>query len=209
MLEAHADEVDKRYLPMRKAILERDKHTCVFCGFKAKKYQELHHLDDDHGHNAAANLVTACSFCHLDFHLALAGIKNAGLIIWCPELSQAAINNVSRAIFIAVANKGAQEDAARTLYNSLESRAAITEEQLGKGASNPTAIAQGLLSISPEAYESRGERLHGFRMLPRMTAFSKQIAYWQSDEKIFGALPDRKWESLLAQSSQKVEEAEA
>lgn len=197
MLDSHAGEADRRYATIRAAVLKRDRYTCAFCGFAAKKYQEIHHLDDNHGNNAPANLATACPLCHAAFHLGMVGIKNAGLIIWCPEYSQAEINTLSRAIFVAVENKGVQEDAARTLYNALETRAIVTEERLGKGASSPAAFGKGLLDLKPEAYATRGERLHGFRLLPRRAAFHGPIAYWASEPKLFGKYPDEKWERLL------------
>lgn len=197
MLDVHADETDTRYQAVREQVLKRDDHRCGYCNFKAEKYQEIHHADDDHGHNDLSNLVTACPFCHMDFHLAMAGIRNAGVIIWCPEHTQAELNNLARAIFIAVANKGAYEDAARTLYNGFETRASVIEEYLFKGASNPSNFGQGLLNMSAKGMETLEERLHGIRMLPRMNAFSKQIAYWQSEKNLFGKLTDKDWEGIL------------
>lgn len=197
MLDSHADETDTRYHAVRSQVLDRDNHTCAYCGFKAEKYQEVHHLDDDHGHNNLENLVVACAFCHIDFHLAMAGIRNAGVMIFCPEYTQADLNNLVRAIFIAVANKGVHEDAARTLYNGLETRASVIEESLFKGASSPSNYGQGLLNMPPEACATQIDRLGGVRLLPRMNAFAKQIAYWQSDENLFGAIPDKNWDKVL------------
>lgn len=196
MLDTHTDESDKRYAQIRPGILERDNHTCQFCGFKASKFQEIHHLDDDHGNNKSSNLVTACCLCHMCFHLGMAGTKDTGSIIWCPEIPQAELNGLCRAIFVAVSNRGKHEDAARKLYESLEARAAVIKEELGEFASNPNSIAQAFVEMTPEQYASRGQRLPGLRLLPKMAAFQKQIAYWQSEPKVYGAFPDGKWESL-------------
>ena len=209
MLDVHADESDKRYHAIRQTVLERDSYTCQYCAFKADRYQEIHHIDHDHGHNQLSNLNTACAFCHMDFHLGMAGIRNAGLIIWCPEHTQADLNNLVRAIFIAVANNGVHEAAARSLYQGLETRASAIEEYLGKGASSPSAIGQAFLKISEKAYATRDERLEGLRLLPKMNAFGKQIAYWQSDVKLFGALADKEWERLLPAPQPTQESAEA
>lgn len=197
MLDVHADESDKRYHAVRQMVLERDHCTCQYCGFKAERYQEINHLDDDHGHNQLSNLVTACTFCHMSFHLGMAGIRNAGIIVWCPEHSQADLNNLVRAIFIAVANKGVHEAAARTLYLGLETRASAIEEYLGKCASSPSALGQALLNMNEEAASTRAERLEGLRLLPRMNVFGKQIAYWQTDADVFGAFEDKVWETVL------------
>lgn len=186
-LDWHAGEADVPLQALRRAVLKRDKQTCAFCGFKSQKFQEVHHLDHDHENTDLANLVTACPFCHLCFHLGLAGIKKAGTVVWCPESDQATLNNLARSIFVAVAAGGRREDAARSLYNSLESRAVVTEEHLGTGASDPARLGQGMLAISVDARATLAERLHGFRLLPRMPAFPKQVQFWLAEEARLGA----------------------
>lgn len=202
MIDTHADESDKRYSSVRSAILERDDHSCCFCGFRALKYQEIHHLDDNHGNNNPANLATACCLCHLCFHLGMAGIRNAGSIIWCPELTQASINNLCRSIFVAVSNNGKHEEAARKLNESLESRAALIKEELGDGAINPGSIGQAFLEMTDEQYATRDKRMPGLRLLPRMAAFGKQVAYWKTDQAIYGSLVDGDWDKLLPVAEQ-------
>lgn len=201
MLDTHADEADKRYTSIRSTILERDDYTCGFCELRAQKFQEVHHLDDDHGNNAPSNLATACCFCHLCFHLGMAGLRNAGTIIWCPEISQAELNNLCRAIFVAVANHGKHEDAARKLYESLCSREAIIKEELGEGASNPGSLGQAFLEMTQEQYETRNDRMPGLRLLPKMNAFGKQIAFWQSEPSAYGNLADSEWDKLIPVSA--------
>lgn len=208
MLDTHADEADKRYMSIRSTVLERDDHTCGFCGLRALKFQEVHHLDDDHGNNAPKNLLTTCCLCHLCFHLGMAGIRNAGTIIWCPEVGQADLNNLCRAIFVAVANHGSHENSARKLYESLSSRDAIIKEELGDGASNPGSLGQAFLEMTPDQYDSRNDRMPGLRLLPRMTAFGKQIAYWQSEPSAYGNLADGEWAKLLPASAAEIEQPE-
>lgn len=205
MLDTHADEADRRYIAVRSTILERDDQTCGFCGFRALKFQEVHHLDDNHGNNAPKNLLTACCLCHLCFHLGMAGIKDAGTIVWCPEIPQADLNNLCRSIFVAVANRGKHEDAARKLYESLEARAAIIREELGEGACNPGSIGQAFLEMTDEQYGTRNKRLPGLRLLPKMSAFGKQIAFWQSDPLAYGSLADNDWVKLLPNEPEPVE----
>lgn len=196
MLDTHADEADKRFVQVRQSILERDHHACRFCNFRSLKYQEVHHVDDNHGNNRPDNLMTACCLCHLCFHLGMAGIRKAGTVIWCPEITQADISNLCRSIFVAVSNRGKYEEPARKLYQSLEARAAIVKEELGDGAADPGYIGQAFLEMSAEQYASRGQRLPGLRLLPKMSAFGKQIAYWQSEPNAYGKLTDVDWDKL-------------
>lgn len=191
MMDVHADEHDKRYLDVREKVLQRDDYSCVFCLFRSTRYQHVHHVDDDHGNNTMNNLVTACPLCHQCFHLGMAGIRKSGIIVWLPEISQGALNNLCRGIFVAVQNAGQHEQAARSLYGAFESRAAIIEQELGPGSSNPAAFGQAFLHMSEEQYAARGKRLSAIRLLPRMQAFGAEIAYWQSDA--FGSILDSDW----------------
>jgi intracellular multiplication protein IcmJ len=197
MMDEHAGEADKRYVAVRDQVLARDDYTCSFCGFRASKWQEVHHVDDDHSNNKLSNLKTACCLCHQCFHLGFAGVRRAGTIIWLPEIDQADLNNVVRAIFVAISTGRQQEQGARSLYEALESRAGLVEQALGQGASNPAAIGQAFLEMTDEQYASRNERLGGLRLLARMQAFGKQIAYWQSDRAAFGAFSDADWPTIF------------
>lgn len=193
MQDAHAGEHDRRFDQVRETVLQRDDYTCRFCAFRAVKWQEVHHRDDDHANNKPGNLLTACCFCHQCHHLGLAGVKRRGVIIWCPEIEQADLNNVCRAIFVAVANGGVHEGAARSAYSALLARSSDIEQALGTVFSNPAAIGQGFLEMTEEQYAARGEQLAGARLLPRMQAFGEQIAYWQHDPAVFGSLADADW----------------
>lgn len=210
MSDVHAGEADARYLKIRKEILERDDHTCAFCGFRALRFQEMHHLDDDHANNRPANLVTACCFCHCCFHLGMAGIRRTGTLIWCPELSQADINNTVRAIFVAEASGIRHDESAKALYAAFASRAEVVEQEFGTGASNPAAVGQALLDMTPEQYKDRRRRLGGLRLLPRSAAFGPQIAYWQTSADLFGDMDEDTWGALLpAEEPSGAEAAEA
>jgi hypothetical protein len=56
---------------LRKRILERDKFTCVFCGFKAEKFMIVHHIDDNPNNNRFYNLETICPMCNLILHVGI------------------------------------------------------------------------------------------------------------------------------------------
>lgn len=197
MMDAHADESDRRYHELRTKILERDDNTCVYCSFRADKYQEIHHLDDNHGNNRDSNVVTACCLCHQCFHLGMVGVRRSGVIIWAPEFDQGELNNLARTIFIAVTNNGEHSEAARDLYKALEMRAEIVEQELGQGASNPSSIGQAFLEMSPEQYANREARLAGLRLLPKLQSFQAQIAYWRGDPSAYGNLADSAWDQVI------------
>lgn len=196
MMDAHADEHDKRYQAVREQVLQRDDYTCVFCLFRSVKYQHIHHLDDDHGNNKLTNLVTACPLCHQCHHLGMAGIRRAGVMIWLPEISQSQLNNLCRAIFVAVKNAGEHEQTARSLYFSLESRAGILEQELGAGSSNPASFGQAFLHMNEEQYARRAQLMSPIRLLPRMQAFEMEVLFWQGDSSAFGSMIDADWSKI-------------
>jgi intracellular multiplication protein IcmJ len=191
----HADEGDRRFHSIREQILKRDDYTCRYCQFKAKRYQELHHLDDNHGRNTPENVVTACCLCHQCYHLGMAGVRNSGVLVWLPEFSQADLNNICRTLFVA--SGGVHAESANELYRALEARRAVIDLEMGQGASNPAALGQAFLEMDREVYATRAKRLGGLRLLPRMQGFSLQVAYWRSDPEVFGNKVDAKWDSVM------------
>ena len=50
---------------LHEEILERDQNICQYCGFSAKKYQTVNHIDGDIMNNKKSNLVTVCPMCRL------------------------------------------------------------------------------------------------------------------------------------------------
>lgn len=206
MIDWHANESDGRYAAVRKTILERDDYTCRFCSFKSPKYQHIHHVNHDHGNNKPENLVTACPLCHQCAHLGLSGVHSSGVIVYVPEVSQADLNNMARACFVAVHNGGKHEQAARDLYTALERRSEVIEEYFGPGTSNPSAFGQAFVEMKPDEYASRKTRMPGLRLLPRMQAFGAEIAFWQNNKAAYGAFADADWERVMPVLDSSVDE---
>ena len=53
---------------LRWNILKRDNYTCQYCGFRAEKWQIVHHIDGNPNNNEETNLETICSMCNLIHH---------------------------------------------------------------------------------------------------------------------------------------------
>lgn len=53
---------------LRQKILLRDDFTCRYCGFKAEKYQIVHHIDGNPNNNREDNLEAICPMCNLIHH---------------------------------------------------------------------------------------------------------------------------------------------
>lgn len=196
LADGHSGEADLAFGEVRQQVLQRDNYTCQGCDFRAEKWQEVHHRDDNHHNNQPNNLVTVCCFCHQVFHLGMVGMQRSGVVIWLPEISQADLHNITRAIFIAVRNRKSNMEAARRLFSAFESRAQLIEEEFGPGASNPGSWGQAMLEMSQEQFDGRAERFGHLRLLPHPVAFSRQIDYWATDPKLFGSLLDEDWSKV-------------
>lgn len=53
---------------LRLKILKRDDYTCQYCGFRAEKWQIVHHIDGNPNNNEDNNLETICPMCNLIHH---------------------------------------------------------------------------------------------------------------------------------------------
>jgi intracellular multiplication protein IcmJ len=166
---------------IRAQVLDRDDRTCRFCGFKAPKWQEVHHLDGNHANDVVANLATACTLCHAARHLDQVGKANGGVLVWIPELSQPELNHAIRSAWTAAnwaaaiagdrrQHRSATDLAARIggearhFIDALEARTRRAESLFG--TSDP-AVMGTVLGNLPEPLLARADRLLlGLRLLP-------------------------------------------
>lgn len=202
---------DHAFQAVRSQVLARDKDTCVFCGFYSKKWQHVHHVDDDHSNNTLENLVTACLYCHMNFHIGKAGLDGA-FLAFVPELSPEEVSHVWRAVAVAMmypsllkarAERGrvvgtlqtrealALYDAALEVVRVFERRRNVARKILGTSA--PEVLGEALLAVGraePSLYERRAEWLYGVRLVPpgpeRDFGGKDAIAYFLSPEGPFG-----------------------
>lgn len=195
----HGTEQDKSMKEVRLKVLERDRNICQCCGFKASKWQEVHHLNDDHTDKSMSNLATVCCFCHQCFHLGLAGSTAGGMLIWLPEMSQIELHHLCRALFVAMRDeKGKMSTSASSLFMSLESRGVFMEQHFAAGASDPAVLGQAFLKMKPDEYDKRVDFLKNIRLLPQRSRFEPQVKYWA--ETVFRDLTPESWERLVDSS---------
>jgi intracellular multiplication protein IcmJ len=181
MNDEGSTDADAEFALVRQKALSRDDYTCVCCGFKTSKWQEVHHVNDDHSDNRLENLVTVCSYCHMCQHIGLAGRNNEAVLIWLPEISQDRLHHLVRTVQVAQrwAETSTQQrqvkvdtiraaqkiaEGAEQLMAALRAREDEAEARLG--TSDLLELANIMLAMPDDIYEMRGEFLHGFRMLP-------------------------------------------
>src|SRR5262249_14319087 len=109
-------------------ILKRDDFTCRFCGFHSEKYQRVIQNPDEKN---SQPFVTACTICEQCVTLELASITVPGVLIWLPEIGQAELNHIARAIYVARAEKNELSDSATRALDTLMARRSESKKRLG------------------------------------------------------------------------------
>lgn len=67
-------EQDQKFLKsvewkrLRKVILERDNHTCNYCGYQRSTNMQINHIDGNPKNNDHDNLEVICQMCHMVTH---------------------------------------------------------------------------------------------------------------------------------------------
>ncbi|MDE2466037.1 MAG: HNH endonuclease [Alphaproteobacteria bacterium] len=75
-------------------MLERDHNACQFCGHVARKYMNVHHLNES-GENNPDNLITCCVACHAVLHVGR-NLTLGVVEVWESKLSQVEIVRATR-----------------------------------------------------------------------------------------------------------------
>jgi intracellular multiplication protein IcmJ len=177
-------KADKAFLPFQEKIFLRDNHTCQFCGFQAKKHQDVVNLDGDYSNNSAANLVTACCFCSQGFFLEAIGKHEfgGGLLIYLPELTQGELNALCHVLFAMMVSGDEAKDKAREIYRSLKLRAQIVEKELGEGLTNPALYGHLLLDANVSGTEALHSKIGAkVRVLPNLNKYAEPLEGWMMD----------------------------
>ena len=155
-----------------------DDEGCRFCGLAARGWLEPFHVNGDHADNRPANVLPGCALCHLTQHLDRPTIDEEVTLIWLPEMSQAALNNVVsqiHRIFRAHGEPPAMGRrpridtqalrAAYVAYQALAERGKAAHSRLG--TTSAADLGAALIGLRPEAYERRAVLLAGVRLLGR------------------------------------------
>lgn len=196
---------------LKQKIIERDNHTCRFCGFESRKYQDVHMLDGNPANTHNDNLVTSCIFCQQCFDLEKTAQMRSGVLIWLPEIKQADLHHIARAIYVARISQGSMAEAAKNAYKILMERREMAIERLG--TDDPFILATVMRDfVGARHYAMRDKKLDGIRLLPldrriikegdlEFNQFPQILAYWRSKEGPFGTKAPHQWKTFYARLS--------
>ena len=198
---------------VKQKIFERDDFTCKCCGFKSKKYQEIHFLNGNDTDFKESNLATTCIFCHQCFNLEKVSDMRSGVLLWLPEIEQAALHHIARAIYVARISQGPVAEAARKALDIIMSRREEVKTRIS--TDDPYILATVLEDyLGPKHYKDRMEKLRGVRLFPldrriikeadlEFNQFPQILAYWRSKDGPFGGKAPQQWISIYQDLSKK------
>ena len=191
---------------LKQKIFERDSHCCQYCGFKAKKYQEIYHLNQDVHDHREENLITACIFCHQCFHLEKVSDMRSGVLIWLPEIEQHELHHIARSIYVARISQGPVAEAARKSLDVIMSRREEAKKRIS--TDDPYILSTVLRDyLGTKSYNQRMSKLNGVRLFPldrriikeadlEFNQFPQILAYWRSKDGPFGGKAPPQWISI-------------
>ncbi len=146
--------------------------SCPFCGVRLAEGQGPFLCPD-------GSADFSCAPCHLVRHLERETIAEEAVLIWLPEMTQAALNALAHGAHKRLSRAGALHlaanafalareqgpDGALEAIRALEARRAEAEARLG--TASPRLLGAALLRMKPKTYEDRARLLGGLRLLSR------------------------------------------
>ena len=175
---------DKAFTSFAKKVLRRDNHTCQYCGYRAKYFQEIINKDGNYRNNRLSNMVTACPFCAQCGFLHIVGISDfgGGILVYLPELSQQQLNASCHSLFCMLANNAYQSSESKALYRDFKLRSQQVEQTLGEGLYKPEILGKMMIEKSDVLEKLRQtEFWKGLRLLPLLQSYIQQIKILSMD----------------------------
>jgi hypothetical protein len=139
-------------------------------------------------------------------------LTGAGVLVWLPEIAQADLQHIARAIYVA--RESGDETLAALATRALDAllaRRADAKKRLG--SDDPLLLATVFHeSLKDKAYVSRMARLDGIRLLPMdrfltrgadgdVNQFPRLVQYWRSPEGPYGKIPPGSWTQMLTDAT--------
>ncbi len=182
-------KANKAFLDVRDKVFTRDDYTCRYCGFQAKRYQEIVNIDHNYDNTVLANLATACNFCTQCFFIDSVGMdgKSGALLIYLPEISQADLNHFCRTLFCSMLREAPYKGKLQAAYLSLQDRAKSVEEVFGPNTQEPAVFGQTLIDSNLSNVHYKNPIFSDLKLLPIRKYYKAHAEYWKST--VFANIP--------------------
>lgn len=185
-----------------KKVHLRDKNTCLFCGWNERNLSLLSvsSLTCNYDMNTSQkHLVTSCVICQLTQRLGMAANLGAGDLIYLPELTQAQVNEIARAIFLAKKLKVKDcDDAIEPLISYIQDeRKVLAAQYVGPVPFKLNNFAVALRELEQEFYLKRETMLSPLRFWPKFSYLEEVVqSSWDNQLVLY---PQSSWMDLAVQ----------
>jgi intracellular multiplication protein IcmJ len=192
---------------LKARVFERDQNSCACCGFQSAKYQDVIFKNGVVTDIRMDNMTTVCIFCHQCFNLDQINTMRSGVLIWLPEIDQATLHHLARAIYVARISQGPVANAARQALDILLPRREEARRRLG--TDDPFILATVMRDyLTSRHYSLRDAKLEGIRLFPldrriireadlEFNQFPQILAFWRSKDGPFGGRLPAQWVDFL------------
>ncbi|MDD4615966.1 MAG: hypothetical protein PHW76_02460 [Alphaproteobacteria bacterium] len=132
----------------------------------------------------------------------------SGVLVWLPEISQAELNHIARAIYIA--RRDEDNDIAKAAERAFEALMARKSEAKKRLGSEDPLLLSTVLSenLKPGERSAAIAKLEGLRLLPLdkhvirtrngdVNGFGQMVKFWRSPQGPFGKYPSSEWGTLF------------
>ena len=199
-------------LEVRQKVFEKDDYSCCYCGFKSSKYQDVAFVDGDRSNLHIDNLLTACIYCEQCFDLEKVSKMRSGVLVWLPEIEQADLHHIARAIYVSRISQGGMAETAKSALEKIMNRRKEAEARLY--TDDPYLLSIVMKDfLGPKQYAVRDKKLEGIRLFPldrriikegdlEFNQFPQILAYWRSKNGPFGSKAPTQWKNFYAKISE-------
>lgn len=154
-------------------------------------------------------MSTTCIFCNQCFNLDQVSIMRSGVLLWLPEIKQADLHHIARAVYVARISQGPIAEAARKSLDALMTRRDAVRARIG--TDDPYILATVLKDyLTDSHYTNRDKKIDGVRLFPldrriikeadlEFNQFPQILAYWRSKDGPFGGKTPQKWFDIYHQ----------
>ena len=133
----------------------------------------------------------------------------SGVLVWLPEIEQADLHHIARAIYVARISQGSMAETAKAALDTLMARREVAKDRIS--TDDPFILATVMDDfLSPRHYANRSNKLDGVRLFPldrriikegdlEFNQFPQILAFWRSKDGPFGGKIPNQWKTLYAQ----------
>ncbi|MGR5558262.1 hypothetical protein ACQKQC_18490 [Vibrio fortis] len=149
------------------------------------------------------NTIVVCSVCYMARNLDRITTRDAGMMIYAPDLTQEQVNAIAYILYF-IKNQSNQNEDYLDLVADVEGlmykRGDILTTLVCQGADVPSLLCQYLYMLTNSEFESHKEILSEIKLFPSEVVVSRQLKFLSTNK--LKKFESKRWISMLQQINQ-------